>query len=90
MAVAERLKLLRQSLGLDQAEIARRAGISASAWNNAETGDNRIGISNAIKIRTAFGIGLDYIFCGDMRVLPAELQREIARLSAPPRGSKRA
>jgi transcriptional regulator with XRE-family HTH domain len=88
--VAERLKLLRQALGLEQAEIARRAGISPSAWNNAETGDNRIGISNAIKLRTAFGIGLDYIFCGDLRVLPAELQREIARLNTPPRASRRA
>jgi transcriptional regulator with XRE-family HTH domain len=89
-AVAERLKVLRLALGLDQAEIARRAGISASAWNNAETGDNRIGISNAIKLRTAFNIGLDYVFCGDLRVLPAELQREIARLNAPQSRSKRA
>lgn len=88
--VAERLRLLREALGFDQAEMCRRTGIGVSAWNNAETGDNRIGISNAIKVRQAFGIGLDYIFMGDQRALPAELATKIARLNAPQKASRRA
>ena len=88
--VAERLRLLREALGLDQAEMCRRTGIGVSAWNNAETGDNRIGISNAIKVRQTFGVGLDCIFMGDQRALPSEMATKIGRLNAPLRGSKRA
>lgn len=88
--VAERLKLLREALGMDQAEICRRTGIGTSAWNNAETGDNRIGISNAIKLRHTFGVGLDYIFFGEQLALPSELATKIGRLNALYRGSKRA
>ena len=29
---------------MSQSEFARRCGIGVAAWNNAETGDNRIGL----------------------------------------------
>jgi hypothetical protein len=89
-AVAERLRLLREALEIDQAEICRQTGIGTSAWNNAETGDNRIGVDNAMKLRKRYSIGLDYIYAGDYGVLPSELATKIGRLNAPQRGSKRA
>jgi transcriptional regulator with XRE-family HTH domain len=46
--VAARLRLTRQALKLSQAGLCRIARISPEAWNNAETGDNLIGIGNAI------------------------------------------
>jgi transcriptional regulator with XRE-family HTH domain len=88
--VAERLRLTREALGLNQAEIARRAGMTPTAWNNAETGDNRIGIGNAIKLRNALGLSLDWIYFGNKFTLPGDLAEKIGSLEAPQRPSKRA
>jgi transcriptional regulator with XRE-family HTH domain len=70
----------RHAREMSQAEIARLCSISAQAWNNAETGDNRIGIDNAMKIAKRTGASLDYIYFGDTRGLPHVLAIEIGRI----------
>jgi hypothetical protein len=89
-AVAERLRLLREALGIDQAEMCRQTGIGTSAWNNAETGDNRIGVDNAMKIRKRYSVGLDYVYANDYTAIPSKLATKIGRLRARQSGSKRA
>ena len=76
----ERLRLTREALGLSQAELCRRVGFSPAAWNNAETGDNRIGIDNAIELCKATGVTLDWIFLGHRGGLPQKLAVDIERL----------
>ena len=56
--VAARLRLTRQALKLSQIDLCRITRISPQAWNNAETGDNLIGIANAVRLCHATG-GLD-------------------------------
>jgi len=87
-AIARRLRLIRIGHGnaqglkreMSQAEICRLTGIETSAWNNAETGDNRLGMENAIRLRQKTGATLDYIFLGDTSALPHTLAVEIAKL----------
>ena len=88
--VAARLKELRLALGLDQTEICLKTGIGTSAWNNAETGDNRLGLENAFKLRRTFLIGTDYTFFGDVRSLPSDIADKIDAYRASRRASKRA
>lgn len=96
-AIGERLKLIRIAYGMvqghsremSQAEMARVAGIGRQAWNNAETGDNRIGIDNAIALCQHTGVGLNYIYLGNRRDLPHALAIEIDKLAAP-KSAKRA
>lgn len=86
--VAERLRLIRRAYSvvqrhsppISQSEFARLCGIGIAAWNNAETGDNRIGLDNAIALRRKTGATLDFIFCDDASGLPHFLAVEIARL----------
>src|SRR5262245_65016276 len=78
--IGDRLRLTRQALGLSQAELCRRTGISPAAWNNAETGDNRIGIDNAMSLCKATGATLDWIFMGHRGGLPQKLAVDIERL----------
>jgi transcriptional regulator with XRE-family HTH domain len=77
--VAARLRLTRQALKLSQAGLCRIARISPQAWNNVETGDNLIGIENAIKLCRATGITLDWIYRGVRSNLPPLIAEEIAR-----------
>lgn len=69
--VAERLRLTREAMGWTQAELCRRAGISPQTWNNAETGDNRISVDEAIKLCRTTGVSLDWIYRGTRVLLPA-------------------
>ncbi|MGE0751834.1 MAG: helix-turn-helix transcriptional regulator [Variibacter sp.] len=63
---------------LGQKEFAELAGIpTRQAWNNAETGDNRIGIDNAIRVCQLTGASLDYIFFGLKDGLPHRLVKAI-------------
>jgi transcriptional regulator with XRE-family HTH domain len=80
--VAERLRITRKALNLTQAELSRLTGISTSAWNNAETGDARIGIDNAINLCDATGVTLDWIFRGVRSGLPLSINQAIGRHEA--------
>lgn len=87
-AVGDRLRLIRLAYGvlqkrakpMSQSEIARLCGIGISAWNNAETGDNRIGLDAAMNITKATGVGLSYIFFGNRIDLPHPFAVEIDKL----------
>ena len=87
-ALAMRLKLIRIAYGnlqdplrpINQSQFAELCGIKAAAWNNLETGDNGCGIENAISIKRRTGVGLDYIFDGDLADLPHRMAVEIERL----------
>ena len=95
LEVAQRLRLTRQALGLSQAELCRRTGIGRqaavllwnrltgigpAAWNNAETGDNRMGVDNAMELCRATGVTLDWIFMGHRGGLPQKLAVDIEKL----------
>jgi transcriptional regulator with XRE-family HTH domain len=73
---------------MSQSEFARFCGIGIAAWNNAETGDNRIGLDNAIAITKRTGVSLDYIYFGQRAYVPHGLAVEIERLEN--QASKRA
>ena len=79
MEVAARLKLTREALKLSQAALCRQTGISPQSWNNAETGDNRIAVDEAMKLCRATGVTLDWIFRGNRTLLPAIILEELAR-----------
>lgn len=89
-AVASRLKLTREALyGTErgsQARLCRATGIKTQSWNNAETGDNRIGIDDAIKLCQVTGVTLDWIYQGLRVNLP---QKVLEYITADRKGSKR-
>jgi transcriptional regulator with XRE-family HTH domain len=81
--IGRRVKLTRMALGLSQAEMCRRVGANASAWNNAETGDSRISITMAIGLCQMSGVSLDWIYQGHRQHLPGYLASKISDLEAP-------
>lgn len=87
-AIGKRLRLIRLAYSaaqkyekpMGQAEFARLCDISAPGWNNYESFNNRISLENARKVRRRTGVGLDYIFDGDLRDLPHALAVEIEKI----------
>ena len=82
--VAARLQLTREALKLSQAALCRMAGISPQAWNNAETGDNRISVDEAMKLCRVTGVTLDWIYRGNRTLLPSIVLEEIVRREGRP------
>ncbi len=81
LAISERVRLIRLAYGelhgrkraISQSEFARFCGIGAPTWNNIETGDNRIGLENALAVCRKTGASLDYIYLGNRACLPHAL-----------------
>lgn len=93
-AIGERLKLVRlayaavQGRVISQSEMARLTGVGIAAWNNAETGDNRLGLDNAMKVSRTTGVSLDYIYFGERAGLPHALAVELEKLENPKAGKR--
>ena len=78
--VGVRLKLLREALKMSQTALCRLADITPQAWNNAETGDNFLTVTNAVKLCRVTGVTMDWIYRGQITsALPAVLLEEIQR-----------
>lgn len=69
-AIAERLRLVRDVVGMAQGEFAERAGIAANTYNQFERGRKRPSIENAIALCDTYNLTLDWIFRGDHTGLP--------------------
>lgn len=85
--VAKRLRLLRRALGQTQAFLAGLLGCAPQAWANYEAGDRRISVDLALKLCVLTGVSLDWIYRGNMAMLPTELAEKIQiemRLEARP------
>lgn len=77
--VAARLKLTREALKLSQARLCKLTGIPTNTWNNAETGDNLLGLPNALRLCQVTGVTLEWIYRGNRFQLPQAIAEEIAR-----------
>lgn len=97
-AIGARLRLIRLAYGavqgrdrpMSQAEFARICEIGAAAWNNAETGDNRLGVDAAMSVARKTGVSLDYIYFGNTASVPLAIFIEIEKLKLEKRPAKQA
>lgn len=71
--IAARLTRLRTALRLSQADICRRIGVAPNRWNQYESGERRITVEVASKLRETFGVTYDYIYEGDESGLPVRI-----------------
>ena len=84
-AIGSRLRLVRLAYGrlqgrsrdMTQAEFTQLCHVNRQAWNNAETGDARIGLDSALAVCRQTGVTLDYIYQGSTAAMPHALMTEI-------------
>lgn len=82
-AIAKRLRALRGALGLTQASMSRMLGSATSGqlWANYEATEpgawKRIGLNSALELCRRTGVTLEWIYRGDVRLLPPDLAEKI-------------
>ena len=62
MSVHEKIKLVRQSKGLTQEEVAEKLNMSVSGYGDIERGDSDLKLSKLEKIANVFGISINDLF----------------------------
>lgn len=75
--IAHRLYLTRKALGYTQAFIANLIGLQQSAWNNYEQGHRRIDVDPALRLCQVTGIGMSWIYQGNITDVPTKLAEKI-------------
>lgn len=72
-SVAERLRMVREAMGMTSGDFARQAGISVSGYSQYETAERRCSLEAGIRLAHRYGLTLDWIFMGDHTSLSASL-----------------
>lgn len=79
--VGRRIEIVRQAKNFEtQTEFADRLGVSKSRLNNWMAGGILLPVDFAIQIKKLTGIPLDYIYCGELSGVPADLSLTISKL----------
>jgi transcriptional regulator with XRE-family HTH domain len=78
--IGERLRLLREALGLKPSEMADRLGIERTYWSRFEGGKRPITNDVAALLVERFGVTLDFILLGRKDKLPLDLAGTIDRI----------
>lgn len=78
--IAYRLRAARDTFGLTQKEFAEQADVPQKSYNQWESGDFRISIGGALKVRERFGLSLDFIYCGSLDALPHKIAKELSSI----------
>jgi DNA-binding XRE family transcriptional regulator len=76
-AIAARLQLTRDALGMKQGEFAEMADIKKNTYNQYEKGKNLISLEEAHKLCDAHNLTLDWIYRGDQSGLKVSLANAI-------------
>jgi len=79
-AVAKRLALTREVLGLRQFEFAEKANIKRSMYNHIESGNSMPSVKAAHALCDTYRLTFDWIYCGDPSSMKYELANAIAQI----------
>lgn len=71
--ISARLVRLRNALRMSQADMCRAIGVAPNRWNQYESGERRITLEVAGKLRERFGVTADWLYFGDESGLPQRL-----------------
>lgn len=64
--VGQRIMELRKNMGITQAELAEKSGLTAQFVSYAEGGHRAMRPENLMRIAAALGVSTDYILTGDL------------------------
>ena len=67
--IADRIKYLRDKVGLTQTDLANKLGISRSAVNSWEMAISLPSLTNIIEMSEIFHVSIDYIVCVENKLL---------------------
>lgn len=80
--VGPRITALREALNLSKAQFADSISLNRSTQTKVEAGKEGLDIAKGIAISTLYGVGLDFIYRGDLSDLPLDLRSKVLAILA--------
>ena len=80
-AIADRLKLTREGIGISAAELCRQIGCKPNRWSQYESADRKITVEVADRLCDEYGLTLDWIYRGNPAGLPHGLRMKIRQVA---------
>jgi hypothetical protein len=77
LTLADRLRISREALGYTPTTFARLINSPSSFIHNCESGQRKIGIDKALKLKRATGLTLEWLYDGDTSRLPRDVWDKI-------------
>jgi transcriptional regulator with XRE-family HTH domain len=65
MEVGDRLRLLRQKLGLTQSQMAQKLGVTLNTYQRYELGNRNLTVEKLQQLRKLFGVNLNWLLTGE-------------------------
>jgi transcriptional regulator with XRE-family HTH domain len=81
MEVGDRLRLLRQKLGLTQSKMAQKLGVTLNTYQRYELGDRNLTVEKLQLLRKLFGVNLNWLLTGEGGMFEAYNDKEKVRQS---------
>ena len=80
--IGERMRLLREALGMIPAEISQRLDIPPTYWSRFERGERQLTDTVAAALVERYGVTLDFLILGKWDKLPADLADRMRAIRA--------
>lgn len=77
VAVAARLKRVREIIGLNKKEFAEQAGLTEQVYGPFENGSRDLSLRSAKQIRKRYKVSLEFLYFGNADDLPTRISREL-------------
>lgn len=76
--IGQRIKAARSKLGLQQAEVAYRAGLTNSHMSHIETGQTKLALPTIVKIANVLSVSVDELLCDNLEQVKHIYDNQIA------------
>ena len=80
--IGDRLRLVREALGMKPSEIADTLGIERTYWSRFEKGSRAVNETTAALLNERYGVTLDFLVLGKWDKLPLDLAERMRAISA--------
>lgn len=79
VGIGKRIKAARMEQGLQQAEIAFRAGLNPAHMSHIETGQTKVALPTIVKIANVLSVSVDELLCDNLVQVKHVYDKKIAK-----------
>lgn len=78
VSIGQRIRAARSEMGIQQAELAFRAGLTTSHMSHIETGQTKLALPTIVKIANALSVSVDELLCDSLEQVKPVYDKKIA------------
>ena len=82
ISIGKRIREARNKTGMQQSELAFRAGLTSSHMSHVETGQTKVALPTIVRIANALDVSVDELLCDNLSQVKTVYDKKIAEALA--------